>query len=548
MSETFLIKTTSFDIGGTIDERDANSFIIGPGELNGPGAPPERRNSDLKLYGFGALKWGEGVNQNVFRLLGNNSCPAKEIGDYNPATGNNDYDPGFDPLLPKDENDLGTGNGITIPIVGQNWFNTDDNATYVYLATGWISLLSGGGSLTLTGDLNMSTNNIHNVADPIDNTDAMSQGYADGRYLLLDGTWAMAGQLNMGTAYKITNLADPTNAQDAMTLSYANANYVPSGGGGNLDMNGFLINNLGDPIAATDAVNMQYANTNYVNKSGDTMTGLLTVNGGIVSNGSNISIKDSTTRTMDLGFNGTNFEINLSGTSSILSLTGTGTTTFVAGNIIANSNITVGASTILTGTDINTTQLTTSGNVRCNGDLYVNASTSPTIDSSILFWDSAAGTPTERSLFWQQSSSQFMVEDSSGISWPLLHTGNISTVVSSMTLINHINILNVSSGAGASYTLSYAPSGIPLAATWVLLDIYFSVRDDGSGSSLQAGGIVKINNIRVAAVGADTFPQSASPGGTLTQTWVLKTNTALTIAPIGDGGNFGIVISVAGWL
>lgn len=130
MSETFFIKKTAFDdTSNILADREANSFIIGPGELNGPAGIA--RDSDLRLYGFGAAKWGEGVDQNIFRVLENNACPSKELNDYNPATGLFDYDPLTDPILPKDEKDLGIGNGISTPVEGQTWYNTTNNAPHV---------------------------------------------------------------------------------------------------------------------------------------------------------------------------------------------------------------------------------------------------------------------------------------------------------------------------------------------------------------------------------------------------------------------------------
>ena len=143
MSETFYIKNTAFD-GNSADlvQREANSFIIPPGELNGPGG--DERHSDLELYGFGALKWGEGVNQNQYRQMENNACPAKETGDFLPGTdvgdsfvaGTGSYTVGVDAILPKDRWDLGIGNGITNPLIGQLWYNTTDLNLYNFELVG----------------------------------------------------------------------------------------------------------------------------------------------------------------------------------------------------------------------------------------------------------------------------------------------------------------------------------------------------------------------------------------------------------------------------
>jgi len=143
MSESFFIKKTAFNDNGTLSQRAKNSFIVGPGELNGPAGVS--RNSDLRIYGFGALKWGEGVNQNLIRLLENNACPEKVLGDYNPFHTPTtdplelwyDYNPAIHLKLPKDEKDLGRGNGITLPVIGQPWFNVDNELLYIYTSSGW---------------------------------------------------------------------------------------------------------------------------------------------------------------------------------------------------------------------------------------------------------------------------------------------------------------------------------------------------------------------------------------------------------------------------
>ena len=148
MSETFYIKKTAFDDNNfDLITREEDSFIIGPGELNGPGGI-EPRASDLELYGFGSLKWGEGVDQNQYRLMESSACPAKVTGDFlvgtdvadgfEPGTGS--FNTGTDPITPKDERDLGIGNGITEPLIGQIWYNTFDKILYNYELTGWVTV------------------------------------------------------------------------------------------------------------------------------------------------------------------------------------------------------------------------------------------------------------------------------------------------------------------------------------------------------------------------------------------------------------------------
>lgn len=151
MSETFYIKKTAFDDNNfDLTQRETDSFIIGPGELNGPGGLAT--DSDLELYGFGAIKWGEGVNQNQYRMLESNACPEKVAGDFLVGT---DDPSGFVPgtgsfvpnagsprngAIPKDRYDLGLGNGITNPLIGQLWYNTDQQVLYNYETAGWTTV------------------------------------------------------------------------------------------------------------------------------------------------------------------------------------------------------------------------------------------------------------------------------------------------------------------------------------------------------------------------------------------------------------------------
>lgn len=160
MSETFFIKKTAFDdTSNNITKRESNSFIIGPGELNGPAGLA--RESDLRLYGFGAAKWGEGVDQNMFRILENFATPRKVAGDYNPDNPSIPYDSTTMAVLPKDENDLGIGNGITVPVVGQFWYDTTllSETTFVWNGTYWITIGQNPGTITLNAGA-MSLNDL----------------------------------------------------------------------------------------------------------------------------------------------------------------------------------------------------------------------------------------------------------------------------------------------------------------------------------------------------------------------------------------------------
>lgn len=142
-----------------VESTGTPSITLQPGALNGPGSA--NRDSDLRLYGMGALLWGEGVNENFLRILENFACPAKALGDYNPDSGLNDFDPSTDLILPKSENDLGPGNGISTPVDGMIWFNLDNKQLYVF-----DSELTAGSPAVIVGGWISTTNVIASTIPP----------------------------------------------------------------------------------------------------------------------------------------------------------------------------------------------------------------------------------------------------------------------------------------------------------------------------------------------------------------------------------------------
>lgn len=121
MSSVFIVDNTD----GTL------SLVMEPGSLNGPGSGT--RDSDLRLYGMGALLWGEGVNENLLRVSENWACEEK----------------GASPGTPQDESDLGPGRGITTPLIGQSWYNKTTEQLYFYNGTLWLKSSAVGVSATM---------------------------------------------------------------------------------------------------------------------------------------------------------------------------------------------------------------------------------------------------------------------------------------------------------------------------------------------------------------------------------------------------------------
>ena len=89
----------------------------------------------------------------------------------------------------------------------------------------------------MAGALDLNSNLINNVGDPLVAGDGMSRGYADTNYVNLDGT------------------------SNTMT--------------GNIDMNNNLINNLGNALVAGDAVSRAFGDTRYVLRAGEGLLGTM---------------------------------------------------------------------------------------------------------------------------------------------------------------------------------------------------------------------------------------------------------------------------------
>lgn len=132
----------------------------------------------------------------------------------------------------------------------------------------------------MAGDLNMRGNSIKNVSEPTKENDASTKRYVDLQYSRsqeiveslrrdkLDKSGdTMTGDLNM-TRNNIKNVNEPLNALDAANKAYVDeqTSLKLSTGGSNeertmkdrLNMGGFRIKSLSDPVNNTDAVNKRY--------------------------------------------------------------------------------------------------------------------------------------------------------------------------------------------------------------------------------------------------------------------------------------------------
>lgn len=279
----------------------ASGFEIPAGGFNGPGGAAA--NTSLRLYGRGALEWGESVNEDLVRLTENFASATPPP---NPISGQlwtevrlyhfdgADYwrfDPdGADweatplvaptvtslpvigPSTPVGQYCVYNGvlyglyvkspesvaswqprsfsSGATRPTKPEQVLKVYDKFNNMWVAPQSVTVATTAGAPTAPTPGMLWYN-------PDDKTLSVWDAAVPGWQVITSSGSATAGDLNMGN-FGVTNLADPVNPQDAATKNYVDTTTVPLAGG--VTMTGLLVLS-GDPTVALGAATKQYVDT-----------------------------------------------------------------------------------------------------------------------------------------------------------------------------------------------------------------------------------------------------------------------------------------------
>ena len=285
-------------------------FEIPAGGYNGPGGGVA--STSLRLYGRGALEWGEGVNENLVRLTENfasASPPLSRVSGQLWAELKLYHYNGTNAFVRFDLDTNTWSDSFTVhltepvsPERGTYWWDGTTLWGYYETSTVGTSTLawrprsfSTGGSILAGSTTPTPQQTLHifnaqadggdgawvppqsvtvSATDPNNSTTStpgtLWYDTATGTFKVWDGTaWqsmitsgvAATGDLDMDNLYTVTNLTDPVDPQDAMTLNYADTHYVPlSGNTSGPNMTGQLVLNA-NPTLALGAATKQYVDT-----------------------------------------------------------------------------------------------------------------------------------------------------------------------------------------------------------------------------------------------------------------------------------------------
>ncbi len=165
-----------------------------------------------------------------------------------------------------------------------------DNKYSLKGSGGGVGGLSASG-FTMTGDIDMGSNKILKLADPITSKSATNKEYVDNNFLskhggLILGNIAMSGQ-------SITNLNPvPQNFNDAVTKKYVDDSISLAGGlsitgitmQGDINMSGHNVIGLSDPTNDDMAASKGFVESNFLDLGGGAMVGDMDMGGYEIKN------------------------------------------------------------------------------------------------------------------------------------------------------------------------------------------------------------------------------------------------------------------------
>jgi hypothetical protein len=197
------------------------AVVVTPGEANGPGNI--HSDTSLVLYGQGHLKYGEGINENLIRLLENFASPTAPV---NPTAGQLWFDYSVNALKLYDKTGVWTvASGVTAeatpptpPQLGQIWFDPATLTMFYWNGTQWVAVIGDSGSI------DARNHPISNLAEPIVPSDAATKNYVDTTAVAKAGD-TMTGLLVLSGSPLINNHAATKQYIDDLISA------VASGGG-----------------------------------------------------------------------------------------------------------------------------------------------------------------------------------------------------------------------------------------------------------------------------------------------------------------------------
>lgn len=344
-------------------------FSIPAGGFNGPGG--SNANTTLRLYGRGALEWGEAVDEDLVRLaetFASASPPSiavqgqlwAEVSYYyhntsaSPTSGWWFYDP---KLTTTNKWTLLNGTGIVAtaapitPALGQYYLNATTNTLFGFYNLGRYEPATWVPRSHMTGTTNPTATTYPRTALRV--RDETAGIWTSPTTTFVSPSTSPPGNPTPGMLWYNTtngtlNVWTGTTWQQILGPSNTGAGSQASG---NLDMQTFRVVNMSDPVNPQDAATRAYV----LSAAGAAGVGVyLPLVGGTV--------------TGNLGVNGT---LNVPGTTTLGSCLHTGNTTTLGS---ANFSTIAASGTISTTTGLSANTLSLSGTAFISGQLNMNAS------------------------------------------------------------------------------------------------------------------------------------------------------------------------------